>query len=610
MIMNNSISKEKATENMKYKNKNDDNQNVNNTEENNRNENKNINHGNQNRIKNKNDKDNKYTDNYRKKIRIYSYNSRGFDIIKQNVCKEITNIDKSSTPIICNQENFVLKGNAHIIRKALPDFHVFIKPAKKDKLEGRPINGMFVALPKELKRKAKDVSPQNERLQGIVVETDEGSTLIVNAYFPPDPKTKSYRLDAEMEDVLGTIENMIKSHQCSNIVIVGDLNTDYKRENGRVDRLNTFLSDNSFQAAWKEFEVDYTHEFEKDDVTYASTLDHVIWNAELRKKVSDAGVIHSLSNTSDHSPVYCELVTSISSHEKSSSDKPNKVGISTKTLDDSDWDRFNRNLDQNLTQQSIPKCVECKDVHCTDVNHIEEIDKYAKDVLDAVDQSIKTIAMSKRQNINKAKIVPGWSDVVKPFCDEAKFWHAIWSSAGRPLNTTLHHIMKQTRNRYHYAIRKCKRASESIKKDKLLSACLAGKDNIFDKLHKMRKVKSSSPTTMDGHSKPAERFQEVYSKLYSSTDDEDETKSILDEIDASIDAKSLEDVDLVTPEVIENVVKQIKSNKKDPVFTFNSNCIKQAPSSLYHHLANIIKAFLIHGHISSIYFWLQQSCRL
>ena len=228
--MNNSISKEKATENMKYKNKNDDNQNVNNTEENNRNENKNINHGNQNRIKNKNDKDNKYTDNYRKKIRIYSYNSRGFDIIKQNVCKKITNIDKSSTPIICNQENFVLKGNAHIIRKALPDFHVFIKPAKKDKLEGRPINGMFVALPKELKRKAKDVSPQNERLQGIVVETDEGSTLIVNAYFPPDPKTKSYRLDAEMEDVLGTIENMIKSHQCSNIVIVGDLNTDYKKD--------------------------------------------------------------------------------------------------------------------------------------------------------------------------------------------------------------------------------------------------------------------------------------------------------------------------------------------------------------------------------------------
>ncbi len=148
-------------------------------------------------IKNKNEEiniktNNENNSNKNKKTRIYSYNSRGFDITKKNICKGLGDMDKSLIPIICNQENFVLKGNGHLIRKALPEFHVFIKAAKKDRLEGRPINGMFIAIPKEHKHKAKDVSPRSERIQGIVVETEDENILIINPYFPPDPKTTTY----------------------------------------------------------------------------------------------------------------------------------------------------------------------------------------------------------------------------------------------------------------------------------------------------------------------------------------------------------------------------------------------------------------------------------
>ena len=352
----------------------------------------------------------------------------------------------------------MLKGNTHIIRQALPDYHVFVKPAKKDKLEGRPINGMFTALPKEMRTKAKDVSPQNERIQGILLDTGEDSILIVNAYFPSDPKTMRYNQDTEMEDVLASIENMIETHQCNNVIIVGDLNTDYKRGNGRVTRMEKFLCDNDLSLAWKEFNVDYTHEFEKDDVTYTSTLDHIIWNNTLRENVSDAGVLHVVANTSDHSPIYCDLRKNIELDNEPPPDKDNKTGISTKTMDDSDWDTFMAQLDQDLTQISVPGCTDCKDVHCKDEDHIQEIDTYTKDVLESVDRCIISLAKKKRNNIQKAKVTPGWSDVVRPFCEEAKFWSAVWLSAGKPLNTSLHQIMKRTRNRYHYAIRKCKRA--------------------------------------------------------------------------------------------------------------------------------------------------------
>ena len=62
----------------------------------------------------------------------------------------------------------------------------------KDKLDGRPVNGMFTAVSKKLKIKAKDVSPASDRIQGVLLEEEGDSILIVNVYFPADPKTKTY----------------------------------------------------------------------------------------------------------------------------------------------------------------------------------------------------------------------------------------------------------------------------------------------------------------------------------------------------------------------------------------------------------------------------------
>ena len=42
-------------------------------------------------------------------------------------------------------------------------------------------------------------------------------------------------------------------------------------------------------------------------------------------------------------------------------------------------------------------------------------------------------------------------------------------SAGRPLNTTLHRIMKRTRNVYHLQIRKCNNMANILKKNMLLN---------------------------------------------------------------------------------------------------------------------------------------------
>ena len=78
---------------------------------------------------------------------------------KQLFCCKLLMSSGSSTTILCNQENFLLKANGYIIKQALPDHHILFKPAEKDYLEGRPKNGMFIAIPEIMKENVTDISP-------------------------------------------------------------------------------------------------------------------------------------------------------------------------------------------------------------------------------------------------------------------------------------------------------------------------------------------------------------------------------------------------------------------------------------------------------------------
>ena len=53
----------------------------------------------------------------------------------------------------------------------------------------------------------------------------------------------------------------------------------------------------------------------------------------------------------------------------------------------------------------------------------------------------------------RPKVVPGWSEAVKPFRDDAMFWHVVWKSSGKPLTTSIHHTMacyKHTASHYAF----------------------------------------------------------------------------------------------------------------------------------------------------------------
>ena len=98
------------------------------------------------------------------KICIFSYNSRGFSNEKQDICKMLMTQTEDYYPILCNQKNFLFQGNRYLAKKCLPDAWLVFKNAVKDNFEGRPKNGMFIAIPDVIKQQVNDVSPAHWRI--------------------------------------------------------------------------------------------------------------------------------------------------------------------------------------------------------------------------------------------------------------------------------------------------------------------------------------------------------------------------------------------------------------------------------------------------------------
>ena len=238
---------------------------------------------------------------------IYSYNSRGFDQNKQNFCNMILSesVSGDKIPVLCNQENFVLKGNSYKIRKAFPGFSCLIKPATKGNQDkGRPRNGMFIAFPEMFKSKFEDISPAYWRIQAVRIKSENRVTVIVNSYFPQDPKTQRFD-EGELIETLECIQNIIENNQFSHFIWTGDINVDFSRNTGQTNRTNSYIDDNGLKKSWEKFQVDFTCHHEINGVSYVSTIDHFLWNEAMDDIVEEAGVLHMIDNMSDYSPIYC-----------------------------------------------------------------------------------------------------------------------------------------------------------------------------------------------------------------------------------------------------------------------------------------------------------------
>ena len=549
-------------------------------------------------------------------ICITSYNSTGFGLGAQNFICDLLLFSN----ILCIQEHFLQDcgdrkhSNTNKIRRVLGDgYDLYINPAFKEGNQvnkGRAKGGLATIWHKSLTKYASKVKCDNFRVQATKFSFPGGKLLVLNTYFPCDPRRQDFD-DNELLKTFADITNIIKSNDCDNVLVLGDLNCDLARSTSFVDSVKMFFDDLSFKFFWenpsdKIQAVNYTYAQSVNNVISYSKIDHFVSNQRVINAVTEAGVVHQASNTSNHSPIFAkikvgELNTSL---ENATSNKRTKWDSASEEAKE----KYRATVANNLKLLETPTCITCLNPHCT--QHSEDLEKYAMDVLETVEtcakDSLPTVGGGGGQGkhgggrASHHSHIAGWSEYVKPFCDESKFWHAIWMSAGRPSTGHLFDMMMHTKRQFKYAVRRLKRAEDKIQNDKFVQGILGGGVNIFTEIKKFRGNVKQCSSVIDnevGGSNIANLFAGIYSKLYNQKDYGQEISDLWGQLDKDISATNMSDAESINEDLIQEALRKMKGNKNDAVFDFQSDCLTSGPPELVKHLTNLIRAFIIHGQV-------------
>ena len=155
---------------------------------------------------------------------IASFNCHSFRN-NMNVVKDLL----LNNDIVLLQKLMMYEYDIGLIEQLDPNFICNI--VVQDKLDrgiirGRPSRGVAILYHKKLVPFIENIKV-NDRINGIILNHDNQSTLLLNVYMPYDAQTVD-SLD-NYRNYLAILNNIIEESNINNVIIAGDLNADSKK---------------------------------------------------------------------------------------------------------------------------------------------------------------------------------------------------------------------------------------------------------------------------------------------------------------------------------------------------------------------------------------------
>ena len=541
-------------------------------------------------------------------IKLISYNSRGFSKFKGNYINLLSS--SLDIDIICLQEHMRLRENVVNVQNELASYSSTFVPAVKSNnsiSSGRPSGGLGILWKHSLDKLVNIIRKNNDNSRVHAI-TFDSRFLIVNTYFPIDPKTDNFD-DFELLKTLEDVKWYIDSFPNLAVIIAGDLNCDFSRNTRFVNIIREFMLTNNLMSVWSANPVDFTYSNSqirnRSEIISYSCIDHFLIRSTDIHKAMGAQVIHTGDNLSDHEPIYLQFSTD---HMVIGDTPQSKTGTDTRpswrkaTIQD--ITNYRDDLRTNLSRLTLSAGVVCNNPNCVDADHMKDIDIFSLEILDSIDKSVKN-NIPFTSSVQKEKVVPGWSDEVKSYQDDAKFWHATWLSYGKPEKCELHNLMKRSRNAYHYAIRRVKKRCAEIKQDKMLDSLMnGGPSNLIKELKSQRLGNVNNVATkIDGHSGNvdiANHFCSLYSDLYSKNNSDQEMNVFLENLNENIGLENINEIDSVKPEIVYQAICSLHRNKSDNTYDCKSDALINASDLLTDYFTLLFHSFLLHGYVPNL----------
>ena len=536
---------------------------------------------------------------------ITSYNSTGFGLGAQSHMKTLL----SFSDILCVQEHFLLdsrskkNSNTDKLKNQFSGAHdMFIVPAAKSNdniSKGRGKGGLALIWKKNLTKFITKIPSDNFRLQAVKFSIPDSEFLLVNAYFPCDPRSDNFD-DTELLNLLASLEQLISQANCQNVLFAADLNCHFDRGTHFTNLVSNCLSDLNLSILWQQpdYSVDYTFCNIQNDVATFSTLDHFSISPRLLTAVGDAGVIHSGENMSNHSAIFIKIEIGTLGLELDNAVYVPRSSWSNAT-EDAKY-AYKESLASRLNNLPLYSCISCHDLNCSDPAHLQGIESYTLELLEAMENAGNQCLPLTNKSKSGPKSIPGWREHIKPYADDSKFWYSVWLSAGKPLEGNLYLNMRQSRKQFKFAVRRLKRCSAKIRNEKLANALLNSDGNIFTEIKKLRGKSTNFSSRIDnkvGVHDIANHFATTYDSLYNKITLDDKFESVRNKVLEKVNEASLGQYHRITEAVVAKAINLLKPRKNDSIHNISSEFYIHGPSELVQHVTNILKLFFSHGFI-------------
>ena len=435
-----------------------------------------------------------------------SYNSTGID--NPIKCKWINSIcDEYDVDFLNIQEHFKSsKTTDKYFRQKFPSYDSVTVPAHRahGQESGRAKAGLGQLCKKNLALKSHRVASNNFRVQAQVLQLPTTTILWINSYLPTDPQLMRNYDDSELQGCLAEVDNIITNTQHDNIVWASDLNWDLTRNTMFAQTVSRFMDRFNLVSLWIYHRVSHTYEqVLRNGQVSQSTIDHIIISPRLLSHVLDCGVVHRGDNLSSHSPIWVKLKVGALPLKQTAITRP-QIKPSWSQATKEHVDDYTAALYDKLLHVKVPGSLLCQDVSCQDRCHVEDRDSLTLDILCALVETSYTVLSLYIHGVNRinSSRVPGWTEEVRPYQAESRYWHDVWVQEGRPRGTWLHGLMVRKRSQYHYAIRRARGRADLTRAEHLFEASLQGDCNLLAEMKKIRcggcSNQSELPDTVGG----------------------------------------------------------------------------------------------------------------
>lgn len=382
-----------------------------------------------------------------------------------NCCSLTKNIDlirelaTEKYDIICLQETFITEDKLGILDYVDENYESIGVPAAYSEKAltanaGRPEGGMAVLWRRNSNFTIKKVSLEKNFMM-IKVRVSDKDILLVNVYLNSDI-WEIETLNKYLES-LSKLESLLDDEKFDSIYFTGDFNAD--PVSGRAwQNLSNFMNNNHLKC----FDVE---ELPQDTFTFigygnsqSRWLDHLIGIDSSFIDVHSIKVLSGI-NGSDHLPMEFSLkFANIQSCKESNYSSPSGLFqdyINWKHIRPVEIKKMNEQI--NCAMKNFYEMSElcCLNLGCRKADHIMKINQLYKFIVSTITRSSEQF---KKRSIrkDKFKVIPGWNRNVKSLHTRARLDYLEWIGVGRPMDTSVHHFMLNSRKEFKTALNNCK----------------------------------------------------------------------------------------------------------------------------------------------------------